>query len=84
MITASTHPHDVSIEQGKMNMSEICKRFSANKAGRDFFVGDIHGCFGLLEKTMEEHGFDETRDRIFSVGDLVDRGDRSEDAIDCF
>ena len=31
---------------------------------------------------MEERGFDETRDRIFSVGDLVDRGDRSEDAID--
>ena len=63
-------------------MSDICKRFSANKKGRDFYVGDIHGCFDLLEKAMQEQGFDVTKDRIFSVGDLVDRGSRSEDAID--
>ena len=41
-------------------MSDICKRFAANKKGRDFYVGDIHGCFDLLEKAMQEQGFDVT------------------------
>lgn len=63
-------------------MSDICKRLAANKKGRDFYVVDIRGCFDLLEKAMQELGFDVTKDRIFSVGDLVDRGSRSEDAID--
>ena len=82
MYAQSTFQNDMSIERGKMSMSDICKRFAANKKGRDFYVGDIHGCFDLLEKAMQEQGFDVTKDRIFSVGDLVDRGSRSEDAID--
>lgn len=56
--------------------------FKKNDLGRDFIVGDIHGCFDALREAMDSHGFDETKDRLFSVGDLVDRGLQCEEAID--
>ena len=51
-------------------------------AGRDFVVGDVHGCFRTLEALLEEVSFQTGRDRLFSVGDLVDRGPHSTDAIE--
>lgn len=48
--------------------------FSANATGRDFVVGDIHGCYDLLMKALDALSFDPTRDRLFSCGDLIDRG----------
>lgn len=56
--------------------------FAKNVAGRDFVVGDIHGCFERLQYELDSAGFDESKDRLFSVGDLVDRGPSSEDSID--
>lgn len=58
------------------------RRFDANQHGRDFVVGDIHGCFDAVRDAMAAHGFNKERDRLFSVGDLVDRGPFSEEAID--
>lgn len=58
------------------------KHFNLNTNGRDFFVGDIHGCFYLLDEAMLHVGFDERVDRLFSVGDLIDRGEFSEQVID--
>lgn len=52
----------------------MIKHFAKNVEGRDFVVGDIHGMFRALEYKLIEVGFDETKDRLFSVGDLVDRG----------
>jgi len=46
----------------------------ANAGGRDFVVGDLHGCFDLLDRLLEAVRFDSACDRLFSVGDLVDRG----------
>lgn len=60
----------------------LVQSFKKNEKGRDFIVGDIHGCFDELRKAMESHDFDETKDRLFSVGDLVDRGPSSEECID--
>ncbi|MDX1513737.1 MAG: metallophosphoesterase [Gammaproteobacteria bacterium] len=57
-------------------------RFSKNQAGRDFVVGDIHGMFGHLQSLLEEIGFDAAKDRLFSVGDLVDRGPDSAQALE--
>ncbi len=37
-------------------------------------VGDLHGHRDLLEQQLELHRFDPGRDRVFSVGDLVNRG----------
>lgn len=57
------------------------RSFARNDVGRDFVVGDIHGMFGALEALLSEIEFDEARDRLFSVGDLVDRGPDSNLAL---
>lgn len=48
-----------------------------NNRGRDFFVGDIHGCLSLLEEALARVSFDRSLDRLFSVGDMIDRGPNS-------
>lgn len=53
-----------------------------NTEGRDFVVGDIHGCFSLLKKTLDHAGFDEGKDRLISVGDLTDRGPESARSLE--
>ena len=55
--------------------------FARNERGRDFVVGDIHGMYSALERFLEELSFKPGRDRLFSVGDLIDRGPESEAAL---
>ena len=45
-----------------------------NIAGRDFVVGDLHGERAWLDACLAHVAFDGTRDRLFAVGDLIDRG----------
>jgi len=52
----------------------MIKYFPINQQGQDFFVGDIHGYFNLLERKLEAVNFDPQTDRLFAIGDLVDRG----------
>jgi serine/threonine protein phosphatase 1 len=56
--------------------------FSQNTEGRDFAVGDIHGMFNSLENLLHAIDFDTSVDRLFSVGDLIDRGSESYRALD--
>lgn len=63
-------------------MMNYLQKFQENTQGKDYVVGDIHGCFTKLRATLEEIGFDESVDRLFSVGDLVDRGPESEECLD--
>lgn len=58
------------------------KFFGRNKTGRDFVVGDIHGCFSALEQLLQQVNFDFEHDRVFSVGDLIDRGRESHRVIE--
>jgi serine/threonine protein phosphatase 1 len=53
-------------------------RLEKNTSGRDFACGDIHGCFDGMEKGLKGIGFDRNKDRLFCVGDLIDRGLHSE------
>lgn len=53
-----------------------------NREGRDFVVGDIHGTFDILRRAMSKAGFDESKDRLFLLGDYLNRGKYSLDAID--
>lgn len=46
----------------------------SNQVGRDFVIGDLHGCFDLLDRLLDHVRFDPACDRLFSVGDLIDRG----------
>lgn len=52
-----------------------------NEVGRDFFVGDLHGCFALLEHHLGLINFNKKVDRLFSVGDLADRGPSSLECV---
>ena len=49
--------------------------------GRDLVVGDVHGCFRTLDGALCELRFDTDSDRLFGVGDLVDRGPHSAEAL---
>ncbi|WP_020558648.1 metallophosphoesterase [Thiofilum flexile] len=53
------------------------KFFSRNSRGRDFVVGDIHGHFAALENLLQRVQFNPSVDRVFSVGDMIDRGPES-------
>lgn len=55
----------------------LWERFALNEKGHDFAVGDIHGHFPALERLLARIGFDDARDRLFAVGDLIDRGPAS-------
>ena len=61
---------------------DAVRRFPVNAAGRDFVVGDVHGMFPHLEALLEDVEFSDQRDRLFSVGDLVDRGPESARALE--
>ena len=53
-----------------------------NLRGHDWVVGDIHGCFRHLALAAEVLGIRPGHDRLISVGDLVDRGPQSHEAIE--
>ena len=57
-------------------------RIPPNRSGRDFVAGDVHGCFRTLEHALAKVHFDPSRDRLFSVGDLINRGPHSMEAVD--
>jgi len=63
-------------------VSDALPRFARNAVGRDFAVGDIHGCFTALQLGLDGVGFDASLDRLFSVGDLVDRGPDSAQVLE--
>lgn len=56
-------------------------RLAENSAGRDFVVGDIHGCFDLLKRRLRKLGFDKQRDRLLAVGDLIDHGQHNHQVL---
>ena len=60
-----------------MNQDNKIIRLPVNKTGRDFVLGDLHGTTDLLRALMEHVAFDPKKDRLFSVGDLIDRGEDS-------
>ena len=52
-----------------------------NLIGTDYVVGDIHGMYSLLMQELKSINFDFTKDRLFAVGDLVDRGSENKEVI---
>lgn len=63
--------------KNKMAVKKLVVAYHNNSLGRDFIVGDIHGAFKLVRKAMREVNFNQEHDRLFSCGDLIDRGDES-------
>jgi len=45
--------------------------------GRALVVGDLHGCFDLLRAELAKMRYDPAIDKLFLLGDIVDRGPQS-------
>lgn len=63
-------------------MADKVLRLPANTLGRDFVIGDLHGCLDELDALMDHVKFDTRIDRMMSVGDIIDRGPYSLKALD--
>jgi len=53
-----------------------------NPAGNDWVCGDVHGHLSTLKEQLERVGFCYGCDRLFLLGDLIDRGPQSEATLD--
>ncbi len=53
-----------------------------NTNGRDFVVGDLHGCYDEFIHFLKLINFDKSKDIMYSVGDLVDRGEKSLECLE--
>ncbi|WP_196160862.1 metallophosphoesterase [Reinekea sp. G2M2-21] len=66
------------------------ERFGKNpKGGRDFVIPDLHGELEIFLDAMRHIQLDEAKDRVFFLGDLIDRGPHSVACLrllerDCF
>ena len=49
-----------------------------------YVVGDIQGCFDPFQNLLERVGFNPDKDRIWSVGDLVNRGPKNLETLRWF
>jgi len=47
----------------------------------DYAIGDVQGCFGTLQKLLKEINFTIERDRLFFLGDVVNRGNKSLETL---
>lgn len=46
-----------------------------------YFVGDLQGCYDELQLLLGRVDFNPTQDKLYLVGDLVARGDKSLECL---
>lgn len=62
-------------------MINALARVEANTMGQDYVCGDLHGQHQLLIEALKRVNFNMATDRLFSLGDLVDRGAKSREVF---
>src|SRR5690606_15854527 len=60
---------------------DLLLRMPENSLGRDLVVSDVHGYFDHLSRLLDKANFDQSVDRLFIIGDLVDRGPSSLEVV---
>ena len=55
---------------------------NSSNIGRRFVIGDIHGCYNTLDELLFNNLKITIQDKIYFVGDYIDRGPRSKEVID--
>lgn len=61
--------------------TEMFKRIDLSSRRRVLVAGDVHGTFDLLEQKLAQMGFDAALDTLVLLGDLVDRGEFDDQAL---
>lgn len=64
-----------------LNTLHVSVQRPQTEGWRMFVVGDIHGCLQELEEQLRTLDFDRTKDCLYAVGDLVDRGPKSAEVM---
>ena len=47
----------------------------------DYIIGDVQGCYDTLQKLLKKINFSQDRDRLFFLGDIVNRGNKSLETL---
>lgn len=64
-----------------MKLKATLLKLEKNTQGRDFVVGDLHGYITQLHDQLATLKFNPEKDRLICVGDLIDRGPESAEAL---
>ena len=47
----------------------------------DYIIGDVQGCYDTLQKLLKKIKFSEDKDRLYFLGDVVNRGNKSLETL---
>ena len=69
-------------------MYESTARYTVRSTGtadnRVLVIGDIHGEYEMFQRLLRKAGYNQRKDFVFALGDLVDRGPNSREVLDWF
>ena len=69
---------DINYRYKKLDLTDISENTNI------FIVGDIHGRYSMLNNVLYHFGYDDSKDYVFAVGDLIDRGDENLKVVQFF
>jgi len=65
-----------------MRSGIVISKFESNSLGSDYVLGDLHGQYERFMILLSKLQFDYQNDRLFALGDLIDRGPDSEKCLE--